>query len=195
MNEKMKPIIFSGEMIKAILDGRKTQTRRVIKPQPINVIDCNLIYGDIYPSKAEYTPNDYRLAPYQPGDILWVRETWAKLFPEYEKIVYLYKANGGGHGQDYRWRPSIHMPREAARAFLRVTNVRVEWLKDISETDAIAEGCIEGLKIYDGEPPLQMNYKPQHQYMELWDKLNAKRGYSWDSNPWVWVYEFERVTL
>ena len=185
----MKPIIFSTPMVQAILAGRKTQTRRVLKPQP--VIDAHGMWlwkdfqwmdgGLGFPASGI---EDY--APYKPGDILWVRETWSpvQVLPK----RYLYKAdaeNGGeGDGLPIRWRPSIHMPREAARLFLRVKGVRVERLQNISAEDCEAEGYFETAPV---EP------RPRSWFSDVWDARNAKRGYGWDSNPWTWVIDFERI--
>ena len=170
----MKPILFSTPMVQAILDGRKTQTRRVIK--------------------IDDAPENWRKSlagsRYKPSDILWVRETWADVFGKYE-----YRADYSESENTYRvkrygttiakWRPAIFMPRAAARIFLRVTDVRVERLQDITEDDATAEG----LRIGIGGAPC---FSCRDAFAELWDKLNAKRGYGWDTNPWVWVIEFER---
>lgn len=208
---KMKPILFSTPMVQAILDGRKSMTRRVIKKIPNhmhcgkNIMDWDLSgVGELKEGALEFSVQcdvddfytDYAVAPYRPGDILWVRETWSK-----KDGHYFYKA---GHELLIdseplikRWRPSIHMPREAARIFLRVTNVRVERLHDITENDARNEGVKDP---YDYQEPSYYN-QPHVRGMEinksafagLWDSLNAKRGYGWDVNPYVWVYEFERV--
>jgi hypothetical protein len=154
-------------------------------------------------------PCDYPLVKpkYQPGDILWVRETWF----ENEECL-LYKASKYENTKEYhgrngwvqiKWRPSIFMPREAARIFLRVTNVRVERLQEITEEDAIAEGISwldEACYSNNGWTPTL--YDPdsggspvfRDGFTALWDSINAKRGYSWDTNPWVWVYEFEDIS-
>jgi len=196
----MKPILFSTPMVKAILDGRKTQTRRVIKDKDIiNRFDIDVdgkpiayidqATGDSYPPTA--------IAKYQVGDILWVRETWSKD----ENGEYVYRTNYGTTEDDsfppsmFKWKPSIHMPREAARIFLRVTNVRVERLQEITPKDAWEEGCRIG-NFFPWEkhiPELQQQCR-DILFKSLWDGLNAKRGYGWDINPWVWVYEFERVS-
>jgi hypothetical protein len=195
-----KPILFSTPMVQAILDDRKTQTRRVIKDKdiinrfdidvdgkPIAYIDQET--GDSYPPTA--------IAKYQVGDILWVRETWSKD----ENGEYVYRTNYGTTEDDsfppsmFKWKPSIHMPREAARIFLRVTNVRVERLQEITPKDAWEEGCRIG-NFFPWEkhiPELQQQCR-DILFKSLWDGLNAKRGYGWDTNPWVWVIEFERVS-
>jgi hypothetical protein len=196
---KAKPIIFSTDMVKAILDGRKTQTRRVIKPQPTwgKVIteqeakDRALSGFDPYGFRIN-TPTlseAARKAPYQPGDILWVRETW-QYVDESENSGYVYKASENGktweeNTVEWTWRPSIHMPWEAARLLLKVTDVWPERVQDISEADAKAEGVTP---INDSE----CGYRGA--FRELWNALNAKRGYDWYTNNWVWVYTFERIT-
>ena len=165
-------------------------TRRVIKPQP----DCPYVGFDNWcdsPRNAERL-GKIRKTPCVPGDILWVRETWSpvQVLPK----RYLYKAdaeNGGeGDGLPIRWRPSIHMPREAARIFLRVKNVRVERVQGITHAGALAEGIPQcpGWKYELSECDCTV-----YAFAELWNSLNAKRGYGWDTNPWVWVYGFERV--
>jgi hypothetical protein len=192
----MKPIIFSTPMVQAILDGKKTQTRRVIKingypitspEESLELTKEGLIYHS-FCSMSGY----YKLLC-QPGDILWVRETWcthedmADVFENQLRPGYYYKANEIGKEwvndrEIVKWRPSIFMPREAARIFLRVKTVRVERLQDITAHDAIREGM-------ESEIPFDTVDK----FKELWNNLNAKRGYGWETNPWVWVYEFEKI--
>jgi len=175
-------------MVQAILDGRKTQTRRVIKDKditnwfdidvdgkPIAYIDQET--GDSYPPTHR--------AKYQPGDILWVRETWAKRIHSDNRYYYKADNNLGAifNREDDKWRPSIFMPREAARIFLRVKNVRVERVQDIGEEDALAEG-VEWLNFATAKEA----------FTALWDGINGKRVYGWDTNPWVWVVEFEHMS-
>lgn len=202
---KERPILFNGEMIRAILDGRKTQTRRVVKHIPAlgRADDWCLKAGE--GEFARMVGNYRRFCPYgAPGDALWVRETWAEA-PNSED-------GGDGmtgypiHRADYdpedvqplRWRPSIHMPRWACRLTLRVTGVRVERVQDISEEGATAEGidmprcdCTE----WACENCMGTGWgaRPTEIFAGLWDSINAKRGYGWDANPWVWVVEFERI--
>lgn len=183
-----KPIIFSTPMVRAILEGRKTQTRRVIVPQPSSGIRKSVF---VKSGLEDGHGREIKLH-YQPGDILWVRETWCR---RRRNGGYGYKADRPiepGYLQacydDAKWRSSIHMPREAARLFLRVTDVRVERLQDISEEDVVKEGFTPLLD-KDG-----VNFiSAKGRFHVLWDSLNAKRGYGWDTNPWVWVIEFERV--
>jgi len=213
----MKPIIFSAPMVQAILAGRKTQTRRVMKPQPYTEeTHSGKIWrwankqdrGWWWPIEETFHQKAIEEdAPYKPGDILWVRETW-KPCPN-DDNAFAYKADGlpePAGCQYLNWRPSIHMPRSAARLFLRVTDVRAERVRDITRKDALDEGirvlpwndcCIDGMAsgCYNGD---ECHYgrcqRPVELYKELWDSLNAKRGYGWNTNPWVWVYTFERIT-
>ena len=178
-----KPILFNTEMVRAILEGRKTMTRRVVKPQPEFCIASDIRNRQ---PLAFWVDNARWVKPrYQPGDILWVRETWSRD----ESGEYVYRTNYGTTEDDsfppsmFKWRPSIHMPREAARIFLRVTNVRVERVQDITAHDAIREGM-------ESEIP----FDTVDEFKELWNNLNAKRGYGWESNPWVWVVKFERIS-
>ena len=194
---KEKPILFSAPMVRAILEGRKTQTRRVIKPQPQRFFEVNeeplYLYdvewnlGSIYPK-------------YQPGDILWVRETWGILNLDYHPInvgnpnypvIYVYKADhitGNDGPERIKWRPSIHMPRSVARLFLEVENVRAERLQEITEEDAKAEGCY---CIYEAAIPFQR--LAGQSFESVWDALYSNSGEQWESNPWVWVVDFRRV--
>ena len=212
----MKPIIISTEDVRAVLDGRKTMARLVIKPKPTYWDDGERVYdkdniagpefyapvrvdknGEQYPGKEVYgiysDNGEYGCkAPYQPGDVLWVRETWAKL----NEKDYLYQADDTdvnvwkiwrdkGVGVVYdRWMSPVTMPREAARLFLRVTDVRVERAQDISPEDCESEGYFEAEPV---EP------RPRSWFSAVWDARNAKRGYGWGSNPWTWVIEFERI--
>lgn len=253
---KMKPILFNTEMVRAIQDGRKTVTRRLMKPQPKDT-ECKhemSTHNDMVP---EFCDGDYSAAcrkcgwgisqngesvfqpPYVPGDILYVRETFMK-----EGDRYYYRADfesdwldpcetlSGGYpsacryrncdtccaeGERIRWKPSIHMPKEAARIFLRVKSVRVERLQNITEGDAIKEGVPD-------EWPMEPVYCPECQgeglvgalhpgtlgYMEvdcpycekaikrfenLWNSTMRSTDrdiYGWAANPWVWVIEFEK---
>lgn len=182
----MKPIIFSTPMVQAILDGKKTQTRRIVKPQPPQFVDYFEKRGDGF--KAYMVPGepcDYPLVKpkYQPGDILWVRETWATVSSgiiEY-KATYIEPYTGSTEidhiGKKITWRPSIHMPREAARIFLLLTNVRVERVQDITDADILAEG-----------------FECREDFIVLWNILNEKRGHGWNKNDWVYAYTFEKIS-
>ena len=197
-----RPILFSGEMVRAILDRRKTQTRRVIKPQPAPLYSKAIDHfefseGYWWPTShsgvvGAWTPIRY-CCPYGiPGDRLWVRETWATpgnfdhikprdlASSDYSADLTVYRATAKNAEPYYRWRPSIFMTRWAARIELDVVRVQVERVREISEQDAYAEGI-------DRAPTMP---HPRQWFRNLWDRINAKRGYNWDVNPWVWVIEF-----
>jgi hypothetical protein len=185
-------------MVRAILEGRKTQTRRVIK---IDDAPENWKISIAGTSIVRTEPYDVKLPRYAAGDILWVRETWAKRIHSDNRYYYKADNNLGAifNREDDKWRSPIFMPREAARIFLQVTNVRVERLQDITEEDAIAEGLNIGT--VDNEKYAKNNaYRlladnlPVAMFADLWDSLNAKRGYGWEKNPWVWVIEFEKIS-
>lgn len=238
----MKPIIFSGPMVRALLEDRKTKTRRVIKGSNLNLLqrwdgpedDGAHYFGWASHCDGIFAYGRLKLKPlYQPGDILWVRERWRigawnentqSIAVDYKDAVRrewlfvpdvarfkryvkqsIQQAKDAGIVQDKngeyhwesgnaptKWRPSIYMPREAARLFLRVTDVQAERLQDISEEDALAEGVRPDppIKMVDGK--YGSEWSARDNFIELWDSLNAKRGFGWDANPWVWVYTFER---
>ena len=188
-----RPILFSAPMVRALLDDTKTQTRRLVKPQPRRV-DGGVPFGD-GPAWAHAEPGSALMrCPYgKRGDRLWVRETWAR---DDEDGTLMYRADlGRDMNADaweqgrlegvprYRWRPSIHMPRAASRIALEVTGVRVERLHQISRGDAMAEGC-PFANMQDGE-------SPRRWYEYLWRAINGPD--SWDANPWVWVVEFRKA--
>lgn len=204
---KERQILFSTPMVRAILDGSKTQTRRMVKPQPVTLPDFNrgglsiCVGGSRYQA---FTPSCPPVTcPFgRAGDRLWVRETWCVGYADgcsgYSAIPW----TGADERRDgklfYRadlnekpgepcipWRPSIHMPRWASRITLEVTGVRIERLNDIREKDAWAEGC-EG---YDDDVSGGMS--GYREFCNLWESINGKG--SWDANPWVWVVEFNRV--
>ena len=189
---KPKPILFSTNMVQALLDGRKTQTRRVIKPQYAEKSDGTKIPLDEFAKEFDLK----YFAPYQSGDILWVRETWAECATIESFLtqtdLYAYKADYSITDVPWKWKPSIHMPFTAARIFLRVTDVRAERLQDITDADAKKEGMLRGEEDYDCELAKVFPTASIAAFSRLWDSLNAKRGFAWDSNPFVWVYEFER---
>lgn len=194
-----KPILFSRDMVRAILAGDKTQTRRVIKPQPQTRSGADYVDG-IWFEEDHYGDHHQIQCPYgAPGSTLWVRETHrAFLLGDAPYIEYaatardddpaLYPISSEQYFQieSQRWRPSIFMPRWASRIQLKVLDVRAERLQDIREDDAKAEGVVAWHMTIEGTV-----YRPE--FMLLWDKINAQRGFSWNSNPWVWVVEFERV--
>jgi len=210
---KMKPILFNTPMVQAILDGRKTMTRRIAKRIPeethrveqISDNEFEAYWGGYVPDLKGFVDGSTIIkSPYQPGDILWVRETWQHFCLNRNTMPncfaghseYCFKASLNdttygccGEGGCKKWRPSIFMPREAARIFLRVRKVWVERVQDISEEDAKAEGVNP---IVDAT----LNILPNGYRLAfngLWNELNSRRGYGWDVNPWLFVYEFERV--
>ena len=197
----MKPILFSTPMVKAILDGRKTMTRRVAKmPENTYRVERNddgtfdAVWGAYMPQINGFVDGSIEVKPkYVEGDVLWVRETWLKA-----DDGYYYKADikVPSESEDmrkaygYKWKPSIHMPKEAARIFLRVTGVRVERLQDIDEYD----GQREGFEYY-GEIDFSIGETYTQVFKRLWNSTIKPADldtYGWDANPWVWVYEFER---
>lgn len=210
---KERPIIFSADMVRAILEGRKTQTRRVIKRDPgfINYAkEQTVLKGMWHPTSPSGKIGLVRpeKCPYgQPGDRLWVRETW-QTWCEFDTVAPR-DLTPGKCGLQYpatydHWvskkRSPIHMPRWASRIMLEVVNVRVERVQDISEDDAKAEGVTVE---HDTVPPCGWVDIPKRGRVystalgclaKLWDSINAKRGYDWSSNPWVWVIEFKQVT-
>lgn len=187
------PILFSGDMVKAILDGHKSQTRRIVKGKWLPLVEEVLRVN----GKWVWSTVDYDLTtPYgQVGDRLWVRETWemdcyGDNWNEPYQCDVLYRADGEKLMSHQRWKPSIHMPRWASRIDLEVTGIRVERLQAMTEEDAEAEGfCWSATGPWDNYDVISA----QEQFGTLWDTLNAKRGYSWQSNPWVWVIEFKQV--
>jgi hypothetical protein len=223
MNER--PIIMSGESVRAILDGRKSQTRRVIDFRKLQAPGMTI--SDVHNSMteacqaqdgswlfwysksadhAEFTKKHYKgggfTCPYGvPGDRLWVKEAWAARKggqqpadgswlwiegrSEPPDIIYYLATDDI---QPSKWRSPLFMPRSASRLTLEILNVRVERVQDISEKDITAEG-ISGAYCW----PVENGKHYPHYFAYLWDSLNAKRGYSWDANPWVWVIEFRRV--
>lgn len=197
-SERIRPVLFNTEMVRALLEGRKTVTRRVVKPQPQESetnphrLTSGCYYFDVpskrFPGDLDRIVGPY-WPPYQPGDILWVRETWAHPSKEEiargtDKNIFLYRADVPSvpYAWDH-WNPSIHMPREAARIFLRVTGVRVERLRDINldppgpKNQVVREG---------------LNYLCD--FIAVWErtiKPADRSTYGWGANPWVWVIQFE----
>lgn len=188
----MKPILFNTEMVREILDGRKSCTRRLVKfllgenPKWTGYIKDGLM---LYNGRNEPC---IRTQPYQSGDILYVRETWCKGLERY-----IYRADYSDTEKFYqdgkeinmKWQPSLHMPKEAARIFLRVTNVRVERLQEITSEQI----CKEGVEVED---PYVLNGEgKRYAFSNLWNstiKESDLDRYGWNANPWVWVIEFER---
>jgi len=208
MEVKERPILFNGEMVRAILDGRKTQTRRMVKPQPEHV---DRYAGDSWPCMWQDKPPGCdtlkrMVAPLGTiGDRLWVRETWrvdgiargmALRFGDCkttrEGMSYRADMEGDRSCDDCDWMPSAWMPRWASRITLEITGVRVERVQEISDDDAESEGvdlrrlcgCVEGCATCDDRSPSEV-------FRDLWQSIYA----NWDANPWVWVYEFRRMKL
>ncbi len=191
---KTHPILFSGEMVRALLDGRKTQTRRVF-----------LVTGPLGDKSAVTSPDEeimqfddgtfhYRSTgglsgpypcPYgQPGDLLWVRETFFDWGVGSNRIQYKTETS---KVDEVPWSPSIHMPRWASRLTLKITDVRVERLQGISREDVLAEG----IQVATADVASLGEFHAC--YRGLWNSLNAKRGYSWETNPWVWALTFKPI--
>lgn len=230
----MKPILFNTDMVKAILDGRKSCTRRIVKPQQLvgllpdkckNGVPEEFLKEKKFMFKPYCDMTDIELImtsykkPYQPGDILYVRETWehfeccccegdehGNCYREPQQSVlnkscgcYMYRATDEIYG-DAKWHPSIHMPKEAARIWLKVTDVRVERLQEITEDEAVKEGVYQS-NCKECNAPFGCDACPDEGYNEidgfadLWNstiKKSVLDRYGWDANPWVWVIEFER---
>ena len=222
----IKPILFNTEMVQANLDGMKNNTRRIMKPQPVDTEYCNhemVTFNDMLPG---YYDGDYTCAcrkcgygvgpsgesvfkpPYVPGDILYARETWRvrNVFGDIARgnrtAEIEFKAGGDticvpafGYTPSYgAWKPSIHMPKKAARLFLLVKNVRVERLQDIDEEGAKAEGAnfCNGKHVGIEE---KMRRSAVERFSDIWNSTIKPADidlYGWDANPWVWVIEYER---
>ena len=205
----LKPILFDTEMVRALLEGRKTVTRRVVKPQPNGNGMEKMPDDSGWPGYwAEVGSLRVINPPYKPSDVLYVRETWAELETVYGVPYYAYKADDSdlyhSSGENFsRWYPSIHMPREAARIFLRVTGVRAERLREIATMEAQQEGQPEctGDIMMCGGPDSCFDCEASYQnairwFSGVWDstiKPADRATCGWDANPWVWVIEFERI--
>ena len=204
----IKPILFNTEMVRAILEGRKSCTRRIVKPQQlIGMLPDKCKNGApeefLKEKKLMFKPycdmtdieliNTAYKAPYQPGDILYVRET----FIQAAAHIFWYKADDNSWiSEGLHWKPSIHMPKEAARIWLKVTDVRVERLQDITVDGCHREGInIETSAVTDGETLNRKHDFSLEKFETLWDSTikNSDIGsYGWNANPWVWVIEFEQ---
>ncbi|MCM7687653.1 hypothetical protein M8S61_08355 [Enterobacter asburiae] len=210
---KERGMIFNGEMVRAILEGRKTQTRRIMKVQPVLNGSFYEVYGAGWVTSMKSVPAipGHSLASNCPfglvGDRIWVRETWADAGASAPDLK-LYRANYPAHVpthyenvppvDEIRWTPSIHMPRWASRLTLEITGVRVERLNGISETDAEAEGIdmealFDAQDCYDCIADHNMTGRPTATgaFKYLWESIYGEE--SWKSNPWVWVIEFKRI--
>lgn len=209
-----KPILFNTEMVKAILEGRKTVTRRCVKYKYNNTemrmhtdkygtrlieIQRN-VEGETYGKKPDGStwqkllPYIEKMAPFKKGDILYVRETWSEWTGGY-----LYKAWSSpfpqpGKASVMKWHPSLHMPKEAARIFLKVKDVRVERLKDMRLDDFLNEGIMVRPESFND--PENAYWQAKDAFIYLWDSTIKKSDlalYGWEANPYVWVIEFERI--
>ncbi len=195
----MKPILFRGDMVRAILAGRKTVTRRVVKSMcNADILDDTKFFVSPRSGAVYWDGIDRKLlmdgkpviSPYCIGDILYARETWTQ-----DGGVYRYKA--GFYDQNRKWRPSIHMPLAAARIFLRVTDVRVERVQDVTEDEARAEGCYTYRDFFNGVNSGSFYPTARDAFANLWDstiKPADRALYGWAANPWVWVIAFERIS-
>ena len=230
-----KPILFNTDMVEAILDGRKTVTRRVIKPRSKNAYGFFVThrasdgaFAGVYDyDEDENAFDNPQKEPYKVGDVLYVRETWrhAFLMDDNDQIIegtgrYWYAADNdapftywvnedGSHRDTMPWKPSIHMPKEAARIFLRVTDVRIERLQDITVNQSAKEGCVSpccmcrnkkdgkcvGDNILLRDCPIDKIYSP---FIGIWNSTVKKSDlelYGWEANPWVRVVEFEKIEM
>ena len=202
---KVLAILFNTEMVRAILEGRKTVTRRCVKPKSKNACGFFVITrksDGAFMGVYDYDENEMmfespQTQPAYVGDILYVRETWCddrQFTHDDTPGRYFYKAS---ESDDFtsKWHPSIHMPKEAARIWLKVKDVRVERLQDITEEHAQKEGC-QGTFVGDGScMGSGWDVSPVDEFSKLWDstiKKSELNRYGWDANPWVWVIEFER---
>lgn len=192
---RVLPILFNTDMVRAILDGRKTATRRIVKPQPKEALvycfagSCFGTWG--YPWKLGEPLRRWN-PPCHAEDILYVRETWT--YHEGAVGGVIFKARCPEKlAKNKKWRPSIHMPKEAARIWLKVTTVRVEHLQDMSTDDFLSEGVTIRPEAYND--PENAYQQAKEDFKNIWDSTikKADRGkYGWEANPWVWVIGFER---
>lgn len=204
---KERPILFSTDMVKAILDGNKTQTRRVMKAQPSgsynNIIQGNYSDGEeafLYVAVGQEQADFYKCHYGQKGDVLWVKETWCDMrtasMPDDNGLRY--KASTGKN--NFTWKSPLFMPKKAARIWLKITNVRVERLKDISAQDAIAEGIkySNSKAGFCGYDYLSGGYNlmtsAQQSFFYLWKKVHKIDRYAELENPWLWVVEFDVIS-
>lgn len=196
---RIRPILFNTEMVRAILAGRKTVTRRAVRPKykgdesGFEVL-TNMGTGERWLEKVDeeemsFDPPRYIAPPYKPGDILYVRETWCKGSLDYGKEQYYYKADNPTF--HCRWNPSIHMPKAAARIWLRVTDVKAERLQDIDGQEVLKEGVDSHM-----HPKADyFNMNQREMFEKIWNSTIKKTDwnlYGWEANPWVWVIKFER---
>ena len=207
---RVLPILFNTDMVRAILDGRKTVTRRYVRYKYNNtemkmrtdkygtrLIEIQKdIEGETHGKNSDGStwhkllPYIEKNPPYKKGDILYVRETWREHSPGFDNL-FIYKADYADGSVNVKWHPSIHMPKEAARIWLKITDERVEKLNDISGKEILKEGI--NSHVHPDADYFDGNQKEM--FAELWDSTIKKKDishYGWDANPWVWVIEFER---
>lgn len=200
-------ILFNSDMVRAILAGRKTQTRRVVKAQPHDHQDGTFSRNAWLRCRADQFL-DFFDSPHplgQPGDHLWVKETFAR-HPKYAQVAYRADGEAFEDADGFTWRPnwspSIHMPRKLSRITLEVTDVDIKRLRDMTNDDAIAEGAYEVSRVGDGPASAtwtmgagqEWRYEsPLQAFEAIWNSIYARRGLGWDVNPWVWVITFKRV--
>lgn len=206
----MKPALFNTDMVVGLMMGRKGNTRRLIKPQPEDGDELNYIFAsnrnaDIGKWLSMKTRRLWK-PPYQAGDVLYVREAFAMLGG---RPVFRADFPGGTvlhEGKPVKWSPSLHMPANIARIFLKATKVRVERLQDISEEDIRKEGVYKivsgidaGRYAYQDQPAIGRCWSSARgAFRQLWDstvKLRDREAFGWNANPWVWVIEFEEISL
>ena len=224
--EKMKqsdevkelPIIMTAESVRGILDGRKSMTRRVIKPQPSEYVRATVApqelagkpkkhsepYFDAYAGgpywcwwdEYDRQAGDWIKCPYgKPGDRLWVREAWAdgSDFGAPERQKAFYRADRPRDPDDFTWKTPIFMPRWASRITLEITGASVERVQEIGLDDVLSEGISEQHSAEHADE--YWRERTGEKFVELWDSINAKRGFGWDNNPWVWVISFKPLEV
>lgn len=190
-----KPLLFNTEMVQAIMEGRKTQTRRIIKlPPGLGGRPVGESGNPDNPLGFMY-PCGIKRPPCNKGDILWVRETWFDMTDNNGDVLYRYAADllPPDNPADWRWKPSIHMPKEAARIFLRVKDVRVEHLGDMRLHDCLNEGVRLSAAVENDL--VRAPIRAREWFSQVWDSTIKPADldkYGWNANPWVWVIEFER---
>lgn len=194
VNVKWYPRLFTGGMVRALLDGKKTATRWPLRKQPVEDVSRRAgqwVWEDV--------AGNVFSAPVRPGDVIWGRETWAQEDAAFPPVYYADGTDMLGNKWTsealfkIRWSPNIHMPRKFTRIFLRVTHVRLVQVQDISEPEAQAEGVHPAFS----HPGLDgVSSQPSYRwgFWSLWDELYAARGLGWDASPWVWAASFRRIS-
>jgi hypothetical protein len=214
---KQRPILFSAAMVRALLAGTKTQTRRALKHQPIDIIQMPEPPAPVTSSHhrpiQQWVTLEQRVPEPRgkvvrcrfgiPGDSLWVRETWQRIYERHDGQRFTEARPGFQYRRSWieyaatssepppKWRPSIHMPRAHCRIILRITDIRVERLQDITEADAMAEGIIKVGQRWEADGIVATPDGARDAYKSVWNYINGRDA--WDANPWVWALSFERV--